>query len=309
MKEDSLHSLWQEIFQIKSLENRINSLYEQRSRQERQVSSLRAQYRQEQEEAQRLEKRNLGNYLLRMTGKWEEKQVKEQQEARGAAQKLAEAERELEGTGQEIREVQYRLAQLRIAEAKYQELLDEKRRFLRDSDTEEGRKIRQLEQETKLLEKKKAELQEALGVGNRARGTAMRILSRLESADSWNTLDMLGGRGLSHVAKHAELDDAQAMLQDLRADLSKFQSELSDVEIIARMQVNVDGFLRFSDWFFDGIFSELAVRDRIDESWTSVQYAKEQISQALKKLETMKSGVEQEIQQRKRLLEELLTVE
>jgi len=32
------------------------------------------------------------------------------------------------------------------------------------------------------------------------------------------------------------------------------------------MQVNVDGFLRFADYFFDGLFADWAVLDRINQS-------------------------------------------
>ena len=51
------------------------------------------------------------------------------------------------------------------------------------------------------------------------------------------------------------------------------------------MQVSIDGFLRFADYFFDGLFADWAVGDKISESQPSVQKVKGQIRSALSKLE------------------------
>ena len=66
MKEDTLSGLREQLSQKRDLEEKINGLYEHRSQQERAVISLRAQYRQEQENVQKLGKRSLGNGLLRL---------------------------------------------------------------------------------------------------------------------------------------------------------------------------------------------------------------------------------------------------
>ena len=39
----------------------------------------------------------------------------------------------------------------------------------------------------------------------------------------------------------------------------RFKTELADVEITADLQITVDGFLKFADFFFDGLFTDLSL--------------------------------------------------
>ena len=72
------------------------------------------------------------------------------------------------------------------------------------------------------------------------------------------------------------------------------------------MQVNIDGFLRFADYFFDGLFADWAVGDKISESQSSVQRVKSQIQSALNKLNSMENAADKEIDSLKAKIEELL---
>ena len=49
------------------------------------------------------------------------------------------------------------------------------------------------------------------------------------------------------------LDDAQEQIEQLQVELRRFKTELSDVEIAADLQVTVDSFLKFADFFFDAV--------------------------------------------------------
>ena len=60
------------------------------------------------------------------------------------------------------------------------------------------------------------------------------------------------------------------------------------------VQVNVDGFLRFADYFFDGIFADWAVMDRISQSQSQTLSVKGQIEDALTRLDHMRCAVEEE---------------
>lgn len=72
------------------------------------------------------------------------------------------------------------------------------------------------------------------------------------------------------------------------------------------MQVNVDGFLRFADYFFDGLFADWAVGDRINQSMNSVSSTKSQISRTLDKLSSMEKAADSEISRLKLQLEDLV---
>jgi hypothetical protein len=72
------------------------------------------------------------------------------------------------------------------------------------------------------------------------------------------------------------------------------------------MQIQVDGFLRFADYFFDGIFADWAVLDRIGKSKQQVQSTMQQIEQVLGRLDNMQQAVEAEQVRLKQQISELV---
>ena len=96
------------------------------------------------------------------------------------------------------------------------------------------------------------------------------------------------------MAKHGHLDDAQDLVETLQDKLRSFKTELADVSINADMQVNIDGFLRFADYFFDGLFADWAVADRISESMSAVQKTKDQIGRLVDRLTKMRENAERQ---------------
>ena len=72
------------------------------------------------------------------------------------------------------------------------------------------------------------------------------------------------------------------------------------------MQICVDGFLRFADYFFDGLFADWAVGDRISESYAAVEKVERQINTALAKLESMEENANAQMQSLEAQIEELL---
>ena len=124
--------------------------------------------------------------------------------------------------------------------------------------------------------------------------TADQILESLNSAENWGTWDLVGGGLIADLAKHSQLDDAQASVEYLQSQLRAFRTELSDVTISADFQVNIDGFLRVADYIFDGIFADWAVLDRINQAQAQVESTRAQICAVLDRLRQMTEQAEQE---------------
>ena len=83
------------------------------------------------------------------------------------------------------------------------------------------------------------------------------------------------------------------MIEDLQEKLRRFRTELADVDMEnrANLQVNIQGFLRFADYFFDNIFTDWTVLNRINESKKQVLETKTKILQLLEFLkETQRRG-------------------
>ena len=304
---DILTELQARVAMKPALEAKLRELQNQRREYDREAISLRVAFRKEQEDVEKLEGRSLANYFFQVVGKLDEKLDQERREAYAAKVKLDAAERELAGIEADISEIQTQLNEIRVAEVQYKEALEKKRAMLKASGTAAADQIIGIEQKIAALEAQKKEIKEAISAGYSARGTADRILSELDSADGWNTWDMFGGGGIiTHMAKHSHMDEAQDLVSELQSKLRRFKTELADISIQANMQVNVEGFLRFADYFFDGLFADWAVGDRISEAQSSVMSVRHKIEQATNKLTSMEQAADKQIAALKAKIEELV---
>lgn len=191
-------------------------------------------------------------------------------------------------------------------EQQYKNVLKEKAGAVKAAGGTNAEEMLRLEERQAFLESQHKELREAISAGNSALSTAKQVLSSLGSAESWGTWDLFGGGLVADVAKHTHLDEAQSAVERLQSQLRRFKTELADVTIHADMHVNVDGFLRFADYFFDGLFADWAVMDKIGRSKDQVQNTKSQIESVLHRLKSMMSAVEREQTQVKKELDALV---
>ena len=294
--DDSLLQLQQKTARKKKLEAKLDELRDQRRVFDKKVIELRVEHRSEQEDVDKLEGRSLARYFCQITGKLEEKLDEERRQVAAAKVKLDAAQRELTAVDCEIQKIQSQLQALAGCEEAYAAALESKRNAVKASGTPDASQILEMEERIAFLESQKKEIREAVSAGRRALEMADSVLSELEDADGWNTWDMIGGGGiLTHMAKHSHLDDAQEKVEQLQDQLRRFKTELADISVRADMQVNIDGFLRFADYFFDGLFADWAVGDKISESQASVRNVKSQIDSALSKLSSMDAAADRKI--------------
>lgn len=133
-----------------------------------------------------------------------------------------------------------------------------------------------------------------MDAGRKAFGITGNILSSLNSAHRWGVYDIIGGGGVfSSMAKHDHLDDAQHGVEQLQKALGRFKTELADVTIQANMQISIDGFLKFADYFFDGIIADWSVQNKIDNAISQVQGTQNQIGKVLAQLDCMQNLCEE----------------
>ena len=239
----------------------------------------------ERKDVDRLESHSLTALFYLMSGKMGEKLETERQEYYAARAKYDTCIRELEAIRQDIESTEEDLADLADCETRYARAMDAKRQALESSGTPEAETLLKEEAEISYLTSQERELEEAIAAGTVALRTTAEILQNIESAKDWATIDMLGGGLLADKAKHDKLDDAQRMVQDLQVQLQRFNKELSDVTIREHLQVNIDGMLKFADFFFDGILVDLTVLDKIRQALAQVAKTREQILSILRQLQ------------------------
>ena len=305
--DNNLIQLQQKVALKKQLEAKLDDLNKQQRTFEQKVTELHAVHCSEQEDVEKLEKKSLAHYFYGVFGKLDDKITAERREAAAARVKLDAAERELAAVNCELQEIRLQIAELDGCEMAYADALRVKRTELKSSGNPAGTEVLELEEKIAFLESQKREIGQALSAGRNALCAANEALTELESAQDWNTWDMFGGRGMiTHMEKHSHLDQAQDHVLALQSKLRKFKTELADINIQADMQVNVDGFLRFADYFFDGLFADFAVGERINESHASVMSVCSKVERAIRKLNSMKELTDDQIAILKAKIEELV---
>ena len=304
--DEKLKALQEKISRSRQLTSMLKELRGQRDTIAARVRELEAIKMDEQADVDRLEGRSLASFFYNVIGKMDERLNKEREEAYAARVKYDAAARELEAIDGDIQRCESELSGLRGCEREYEATLREKANAVKSEGGARAEEILKLEERHAYLESQKKELREAISAGNSARSTAESVLSSLDSAEGWGTWDLLGGGLLADMAKHSHLDEAQGAIERLQSQLRRFKTELADVTIHADMQVNVDGFLRFADYFFDGLFADWAVMDKISQSQSQVQSTKNQIDSVLSRLNSMMSAAEREQSQTKSKLDALV---
>ena len=294
---EQLQKLQEKAAQKKSVEAKLRELKAQKDELNNRVYVFKKTMRREQADVDRLERTSLSSVFYAMLGKKEEMLDKEKVEAYAAKVKCDSAVEELKVLEDDLQQREAQLRDLIDCEQQYHALLQEKREAIKATDSLDAERIIQIEQQIAEQKNHKKEIKEAISAGTLALGTAISIVSSLDSAQSWGTYDLVNGGLIAGMAKHSYLDEAQNKVITLQSQLRKFKTELTDVTIHAEMKVNVDGFLRFADYFYDGLFADWAVLDRIGRSKSSVVAVKTKIESALSKLKRMDAAVDQMIQQ------------
>ena len=306
-ESEDLRRLRAQIERKRQLETIVQELQTQRAGLTSWVQELESKMQLEQADVDRLEGHSLAAFFYGVIGKMDEKLTKERREAYAARVKYDAASRELSGLEAELLEREAEQRTLSGCESRYAQALRARGEALKAAGGAIGAKILELEERLAELESQRRELREAVAAGEAARNTADAILSSLGSAAGWATWDLVGGGLISDLAKHGHLDDAQQMVEQLQVQLRRFKTELADVTIQADLQISIDGFLRFADYFFDGLFADWMVMDSIGRSRDQAQETRNQIQLVLDRLEALRRAADREQQEAKVRLDDVIT--
>ena len=285
----------EEIAKKESLNKKLSQLQLQREDLQHHVDKLKKIMYNEQADVESLEHTNLKSIFYGMIGKKQEKLDKEKLEAYTAKLKYDSAVYELKVLEQDIINIKAQLDKISEYEYKYSEFLKEKVEKIKLSGSFEALEIMKLEEQIANKKNYKKEINEAILAGEKALISANNVLSSLDSAEDWGTFDLFGGGVISDMVKHNHLDEAQNKVEQLQSDLRRFKTELTDVTINSDIKVNIDGFLRFADYFFDSFFTDWAVLDKINESQENVKNTKRQIEEVISRLHSMENETDTQI--------------
>ena len=159
-------------------------------------------------------------------------------------------------------------------EAAYAAALDAKETWLSSHDRATGEQLAAIATESGHLAAEDSEAREALEAGVTAHQHLADAANLLGSARSWSTWDTFGGGELfTDAMKYDKLDQVGRTLQQADAALRLFSTELADVHLPAVEALDIDRLTSTFDVWFDNIFTDWAVRDRIIDAQGKVEQA------------------------------------
>lgn len=128
------------------------------------------------------------------------------------------------------------------------------------------------------------ERQEAIEAGEKALCSLRKAQEYLDSARGWGIYDLVGGGLISTLAKHDRMDKASQYYSDARDDLRYFQKELADLDNMCHINLETRDAWGFADIVFDGLITDMAMQNRINNARENVNQAIEQVESILESL-------------------------
>ena len=302
-----LFELKEKIMRKNKVEAMLESLKAELDQLKKERDKLRKCAEKEQADVDRLERLSLTSLLYAAINKKTEKLDKEKAEAYAAAVKLRSKEMQIENAERYAQTLKAELETLSDVEARYNEAFAKKSEVLKTARPELASKITYIEERLGSIAAQEREVQEALDAGNEALALIPSIEYELGSARSLATFDLFSRSILADLAKHSHLDKCQSLIYELQMLLNRYRTELADIQIQAELRVQIDGFLRFADFFFDGLFADITVLDKIEQSQKQVGDIRCSIENMQIRLNSIKDSFGNEAKRLSLQLEEIVS--
>lgn len=245
-----------------------------------------AQLKKETEEYERLERLSFKNLILRLRKDYEEAKNKEYQDMQIATYKHQALLEDIENVRAELEQAQAQLERLRHVKSDYDALLQSKLQWASQIDAQT---LSGFESKIYALKKHLKETDEALHALDALKLSLKSAEEGLSSAKNWGIFDIVGGGMLSSLIKHDNIERAAGYLKDASQKAQALNRELLDIDLVIDMDgIDIDGFTKTFDIFFDNIFSDLAVQDEIHKAYDNIMIHQSKMNVLEDKLLTLK---------------------
>jgi len=298
MDREKLIEISNRVAELPALEERMEKLCRRLYDAEADVRSLLRKFEEQSRDVEQLKKDTLSVILLKLIGKYEGKLDRETREMLSAKLEYDKACQRAEELRNERYELGKRIAELRREKQIYERELKDRENAIRDNiNSEANAKYMQLEKEREELTRQLVETDEALKAAARVKGTIRTVMDHLDRAEKWATYDVWAGKGLlSHIAKYEHIDDAEVAINRLQSQMKDLQKELADVNLFIDPNVGkVDSATRAIDFWFDNIFTDLNVRDKIRGDMKQMEYLAGRIQNIIDRLEKNREEIKRQL--------------
>ncbi len=263
---------------------------------EQTCASHRQRLEAEKADVDKLEGLGLTALFYTILGTKKEHLKKEKEEYLAAKLKYEAAAKAAADAREEVQRLQKELGEVRLSDAEYEEILDEKRRFLTEAGGDRAEQLLDLSERLADLSAEHKELREALDAGGQALAALEQVQSELQSAANWGTWDLLGGGLLVTMAKHSRIDAAREHAHTAQRCLRNFQKELADADERLNVSLDIGGIATFADYFFDGLIADWVVQSKIHNASSACSSVLSQVSAVLGQCRKRLTEVERAIE-------------
>ena len=271
------------------LQQRLLKLEQRIAEAEKDMQTILQHYNAEVVDVDQMKKDSLSNTLLKLIKRYEGKLGKETQEMLAAKMEYDKASDRASDLHSELYQLSTRIQSLLDNKQDYENELKHREEIVKSSITSKAYLIyRKLQEEREKLSKQLVEIDEAKVVAYFVLSTAQSALEHLQSAEGWATYDIWARGGvISHMAKYNHIDNAQADFNRLSYQIKDLEKELSDIKLFdTTYNVGIDSTTRMFDFWFDNIFTDLNVREKIRTD-------KEEVSKLILKIKKIITKIEE----------------
>ena len=286
--DERLRKLHRQKLQKKRLEAMLVDLEGQQEAVAKKTAELEVIKNKEQLDVDKLEGKTIKALFFTLAGTKEEKLSKERQEAYIAALKYEAALRDLQGIMSDLQECKEALGKLNNIEVEYEHLLEQKKNTIKEQASRRAEEVIRLEKTMEILSHEIIELEEALDVGYKAYDIVDEIVKELEEAHKLAEWDTFMDSFLIDIQKQEHIKNAKDGIEDLRHELRRFKTELADVDMEVDIQIEIDDFSKFADWFFDNIFTDWNIKEKIENSQAQALDTRGKITSTINLLKEMR---------------------
>lgn len=248
---------------------------------EQRVLAARQKLASETADVERLESFSGAKIWAHLKGSHATDLERETAEREAARYVVAEAEARRDMLLRDRAALETRIAELGDVESRFSLAMARKEVWLSDSGSGSAQELATIAHRRGVLAALDREAREAHAAGRAAHELLAQAASLLGRAGTWSAVDTVGGGMLTDMMKYDNVDRATEALRRADVALSRFSRELADVDLPDVRGVEVDQLMRSFDVWFDNIFSDIAVRSRIQDAARRVDDALRQVGQAL----------------------------
>lgn len=298
MENSSLNEIRNKLAVLPVLEQRMKKLRDKINEAEYEVKALLHKFESESLDVEQIQKDSLSNTILKLIGKYEGKVNKETQEMLTAKMEYDKASERVKELNLERSELGNKISDLYKEKQTFEDELKKREEMIKSNVTDQIYKTyTEIQNEQNFLTHQLIETEEALEAANRVTNTANSAMQHLESSENWATYDIWGGGGIiSHLAKYDHIDEAKMQFNRLNSQVKDFEKELLDVSINdTYISLGIDSTTRAVDFWFDNIFTDLRVRDKIRDDMEQLRNLCDKINRVINKLESNRVEVKKKL--------------